>query len=314
MDVTEPKIVFVEGRRYRVFESEAWSKDRGRSTPYFPFIIGVKHATRKKFESDTATSISIPKLGYDGNIVIRGRSRRGIISARRRIDLLIESSTKSLPVTHFLSIPMFGDSIRQNFNAFKEDVLRNSKTNAVGVDEDIFQRPHLLHLTLVCLILLDEKEHKQAIETFNACETEIVRPFLRENGPISIKLQGVECMNDDPSDVNVLYTKIQTKDDNLNKLVDEIYEYFYQTGLTRREYKTIKLHMTIMNSAFKFKGETQPSYKKRKSFDATEIIKAHKDTYFGEVNLESIHLSQRGTSTEDHYYRASAEMNLKDCY
>lgn len=35
---------------------------------FFPYIIGAKHAVRKRLESETGTLIQIPKLGQDGDI------------------------------------------------------------------------------------------------------------------------------------------------------------------------------------------------------------------------------------------------------
>lgn len=33
-----------------------------------------------------------------------------------------------------------------------------------------------------------------------------------QNRPVVVELKGVECMNDDPSEVDVLYAKVTTKD------------------------------------------------------------------------------------------------------
>lgn len=55
-------------------------------------------------------------------------------------------------------------------------------------------------------------------------------PFLEEFGPINIQLQGVACMNDDPTEVNVLFAQI-THDEKLQELVDKIDDYFVDIGI-----------------------------------------------------------------------------------
>lgn len=49
-------------------------------------------------------------------------------------------------------------------------------------------------------------------------------PVLKENGPIELKMVGVEYMNDDPSEVDVLYGKVNC--DPLQQIADDITEYF----------------------------------------------------------------------------------------
>lgn len=79
---------------------------------------------------------------------------------------------------------------------------------------------------------MDNEERRLAGQLLQECQEEIVkyafqliffllyytlndkisillyRPILQENGPIEIKLCGVEYMNDDPSEVDVLYGKV----------------------------------------------------------------------------------------------------------
>lgn len=44
-----------------------------------------------------------------------------------------------------------------------------------------------------------------------------------------MKIRGVDYMNDDPSEVNVLYGKVES--DTLQKIADEISEYFIFQGM-----------------------------------------------------------------------------------
>uniref|UniRef100_A0A8C5SM25 K Homology domain-containing protein n=1 Tax=Laticauda laticaudata TaxID=8630 RepID=A0A8C5SM25_LATLA len=92
-------------------------------SPLYKYIIGKKGETRKKLETETRTSISIPKPGVEGEIVITGQHRSGVISARTRIDVLVESFRKKQPFSHFLSFALNQPAIQERFLQFKEEVL-----------------------------------------------------------------------------------------------------------------------------------------------------------------------------------------------
>jgi len=51
--------------------------------------------------------------------VITGRTKSGVSAARRRINLIVMSARHKQKFTHFLSIPMAGDSIKKNFMTFR---------------------------------------------------------------------------------------------------------------------------------------------------------------------------------------------------
>lgn len=48
--------------------------------------------------------------------------------------------------------------------------------------------------------------------------------------PIKIRVQGLEIMNDDPSDVRVLYAKVVSENNSLQQLVDNVANFFSTTG------------------------------------------------------------------------------------
>ncbi|KAF3425974.1 hypothetical protein E2986_11980 [Frieseomelitta varia] len=80
-------------------------------------------------------------------------------------------------------------------------------------------------------------------------------------------------------------------------------------GLIDRKYQTVKLHLTLMNTTFKLTKEERNG-KNFITFDATEIMKAHENTIFGETTLKQIHISQRHTISSNGYYIATAKINL----
>lgn len=71
--------------------------------------------------------------------VITGGVRRGVISAKTRIDLLVDSARQKHPFTHFLSIPLHGSTIRKKLEEFRTAVL--AKCSEVNT-----------HVIRVCLV------------------------------------------------------------------------------------------------------------------------------------------------------------------
>ncbi|KZC07262.1 PREDICTED: activating signal cointegrator 1 complex subunit 1 [Dufourea novaeangliae] len=346
MNVLKPELVWVDGRCYRMLEKtesdgivpyteddyfdhenqEEFNDADIEITPYgssrfqhsfhvaksfFPIIIGSKHTVRKRIETETKTSIRIPKMGQDGDIVITGFSRKGIITARRRIDLLIETSRKRLGYTHFLSIPLHDGHIIMKFNEFKNNVLTESGKGSRGVNEKIFQTPSKLHLTIGLLKLLDNAEREQAIAALEHCKKHIVKPIVKKYGQIPICLQGTEIMNDDPAETRVLYAKLIDKNNALQEVADEIVNYYASIGMLQKERETVKMHVTLMNMKFKQRDEDgSKAHKSTETFDGSGILKAHADTCFGETVLKEIHISQRHTIGTNGYYQTTAKIDL----
>ncbi|KAI4499248.1 hypothetical protein M0802_005508 [Mischocyttarus mexicanus] len=350
MDVLKPELIWVDGRCYRFFESEAWINKNNMDSyveedyqadytdeessdlnseivphgetkfktsfhvpkPFFSFIVGTKNAVRKRIEIETKTSIQVPKPEQDGDIVIIGSDHRGILSARRRIDLIVEVSRKKLTSTHFLSIPLNVNGIIENFNSFKSDVMEKYGGIVTGIEEILFQKASKLHLTLGMLTLLDEGERKQAVQTLMDCKIQIIDPFIEKHGLFTIEIKGIDCMNDDPSAVKVLYGMVSTKNDALQELSNQIVDYFAEHELMPKRTNDIKLHATFMNISYR-KNENNLTTDKNinQLFDATKIMKEYKDKLFGKTVIKEIHLSQRKTATEKNYYQATAKITLE---
>lgn len=106
--------------------------------------------------------------------VISARDRKAIISARHRINLLVETSRKKIRYTHFLSIPLNKKEIIERFNYFKDDVLKKYDKTTYNIDESLFQNPSKLHLTIGMLKLLDINEKALAIDALKICKEEII--------------------------------------------------------------------------------------------------------------------------------------------
>ena len=55
--------------------------------------------------------------------VIQGRERRGVLSAKTRVEVLLDSARSRQPFTHFLSFPVSSDAVTLQFLQFKEAVV-----------------------------------------------------------------------------------------------------------------------------------------------------------------------------------------------
>ncbi|CAD6234181.1 GSCOCG00007625001-RA-CDS [Cotesia congregata] len=266
-------------------------------------------STKKNLESETKTTIKIPSIGStENNIVIIGKNRSSVISCRQRIDLIVESSRKKLSFTHFVSIPLDYEVIINNFKKFKNEILNDSELKFSGLSEEFFVSPNKLHLTIGMLLLVDDKEKKNAIETLDACVKNIIKPILKEKGPINIKIQGLEIMNDDTEKVKVLYGKV-FKNDTLQEIANKTQNFFVEKELMSIQYtEIVNLHMTLINTSRVI--DKSKKYSKAPNFDATKILKKYKDYYFGDSKLEKINISIRNVNNEDNSYEKLTEINL----
>ncbi|XP_053163479.1 activating signal cointegrator 1 complex subunit 1 isoform X2 [Hemicordylus capensis] len=287
-------------------------------SPLYKYIIGKKGETKKKLETETRTSINIPKPGVEGEIVITGQHRNGVISARTRIDVLVECFRKKQPFTHFLSFALNQLAIQEKFLQFKEEVLEQC-SNDIGVSSSLFQNPAKLHLTIGTLALLNDQEIRKAQEILQRCKEDFA-DTIAGGKPLTVEIAGIEYMNDDPAMMDVLYAKVHMKDgsNKLQLIADRLMDRFVASGLMMKEWDQVKLHATVMNTIFRKdpSAEDQNSktaaryFKERESFDGRNILKLFGNFCFGEVQLNSVYLSQRFSTDSSGYYATSGQLNF----
>jgi len=261
IDICKPPVVWVDGRCYRVNEEQDYSVSRGYTgedqrddevdseyldpelehnlqhpieelgnsryrvvlnvaAAFFPQLIGKGGQTKSRLESDTRTKILIPRKGLEGDVVITGSDRSGVATAASRIDIMIESARGRQPFTHFLSIPLATQPVQDSFLKLKESVLSSVKSR--GLDESLFQTPNLLHLTLGTLALLDQRERELARDVLLDCKENVIIPLLGDCKELQLELTGLETMNDDPSEVDVMYIGVKESSGKLQQIVENI--------------------------------------------------------------------------------------------
>lgn len=278
---------------------------------FFKFIIGSQGATRKNIEEDTKCRLSIPKRGVEnGNVVITGETVSAVAHAKRRVEMVAWTNRFKTEPTHFLSIPLNLPNLMHNVNTFKEQALQSCAESA-GLVEEAFQSPEKLHLTLGVLRIFSKEEEAKAIEILHRVVSGAKVKLGSE--PVSISLQGLDCMSDDVTAATVIYAKVSSCK-RLQPFVDEVSNSFIREGpeLMQREFERegVKLHATVINSRFleRAKGELQVYRGRRReigsvSINATQLFKLFGDYEFGEVKLTSIHLSKRKDKDPNGYYK-----------
>ncbi|KAM6896843.1 activating signal cointegrator 1 complex subunit 1 [Xenentodon cancila] len=352
MDVLRPPLININGRIYRrnlikeehYEEEDAFSymepeseeiaenepceghfieqTDRGHRcaidvpSALYKYIIGKKGETRRRLESDTKTSISIPKQGIEGQIVITGSQKAAVSSALTRVQVLVESFRKKQPFTHFLSFPLNDSNIQEGFLRFKDEVLQQCSQDH-GVEGSIFQNPAKLHLTVGTLALLNDMEVRKASGCLQECQS-----FIRDitkGKPLQLDVAGIEYMNDDPAMVDVLYVKVNVKDgsEKLQMIADQLVDHFVSAGLMVREWDRVKLHGTVMNTLFRKDstveetgGGGRQTTTEREAFDARNILKKFGSFCFGEFELNTVQLSQRYSTDCTGYYTSAGSVGF----
>jgi len=280
-------------------------------TFYCRFIIGQDHEKRKEIERRTKTTIQLPpKGGTSGDIVITGRDKSGVIAARVKINTIIEMNRGDQPADHFISIKLHCEEVSKSFAEFKNEVLR---LNARGVDGSIFQRAERLHLTITLLTLLNDAELQASEVQLNSIVNDLQVKHLKGSGnELKLRLQGIEYMNDDPGEVDVLYAKVQPLDEahDVQSFVDELVETLISEGYLKKQYDRVKLHATIMNTLFRDSERETSRKKKRITFDAQPILELFSEYFFGEIVVGSLDVCIRKTFDCDGLYKVALPLPL----
>lgn len=285
---------------------------------FFGFIIGRNGEKKSNLERDTQTTIRIPRKGHGDIINIEGNDRKSVASCRNRLEILIQTARNQKAFTHLVTFPLKFDQLKQKFKEFMDLVLKNCSQDR-GIHESIFQLPNKMHLTVNTCTLLSEHEIDQAVSLLEHCRKTFIKDFL--NGKkLTVRIKGLEYMNDDPSKVDVLYAKISEVEGSENVIqgiADGIMKKFIDSGYAKKQYDRVKLHATVMNSLRRIDqsienefDEKKEEKSQRESFDCRNILKLYGDFDFGVYTLNEIHLSLRFSAAADGYYECVSKINI----
>ena len=228
---TETDCVSYEEECSDIYELPDGSYQLPLSIPksYHHRIIGHMGSTLKKLETDTGCVIEIPKFQLDSDVVIvTGSTQRRILSVKNRIEIILESSPVVSEVTHFISIPILSPGITAGLREFKHRILGAA---ARGVEESIFQDPAKLHITVCALQLHSSEEILRACSIFNNRVPALMESCF-DDRPVFVELKGANCMNDDSSDVHVVYADVEVvgRKNALQIFSDQVNSYVKQYG------------------------------------------------------------------------------------
>ncbi|XP_045511187.1 activating signal cointegrator 1 complex subunit 1 isoform X1 [Colias croceus] len=355
-DILRPELVWIEGRCYRLndatseisthveqdlYENEipfqdmqeddddnefdVEMMDSGRyctslhvSKHYLGNIIGKKGAMRMRIQRDTNTDVKIPRIGENKDILIYGPSIANVKAACRRINVIVMSARRKQRATHFISIPLNQPNIQKTFEKFKESVLRECQSRAL--EESLFIPATKLHLTVGVMCLMDNEERLLVSKLLTEAKERIIMPIIQDHLPLRLRIKGLSYMNDDPKEINVLYSCVEEENAPaglLQEMVDAIVDFFYKKGFMEKEFgrNNVKMHVTLLNTKYRGRREddddSMPRNRgTRQTFDGTDILNKFKDYDFGVVQLTDIHLSQRQTIGPDGYYQPTCVINI----
>lgn len=202
---------------------------------FFGCVIGKHGQTRRNIELETRTTIKIPRdnRGPDANFIqICGQNKRSTILTYKRISDLVQKFRGKQNLTHFISIPLSLDSnLKNRFLEFKKQILSDTECSlSKGIDESVFQSESRIHITLCVLYCGDSHERKLATKTLQDLNQSFLTSFkkkhLKDFQKLKLHIKGLDVMNDDPTEANVLYAK--TFEADTFGLFQEITNHLYE--------------------------------------------------------------------------------------
>uniref|UniRef100_A0A6G3MDY3 Activating signal cointegrator 1 complex subunit 1 (Trinotate prediction) n=1 Tax=Henneguya salminicola TaxID=69463 RepID=A0A6G3MDY3_HENSL len=116
------------------------------------------------------------------------------------------------------------------------------------------------------LNLLSDVEKEKIKEEFSITLNRIIQTELKNN-QIQIIVEGVDIMNNDPSNVDILYATVKDPSNILQNFVNSIFESFKYHAFANNKLQLdhVKIHISLMKSYF------DRSLKSR-GFDARYIL------------------------------------------
>uniref|UniRef100_A0A131YX00 Akap7 2'5' rna ligase like domain protein n=1 Tax=Rhipicephalus appendiculatus TaxID=34631 RepID=A0A131YX00_RHIAP len=296
---------------------------------FIPRLCGKKHAVRIQMERDTNTQIKVPQPDSCEDVIIIGQREEDVESAHLRISATVCGMRQHEHYTHFVCFPLNNAKLGSTLEEFKEIVIKSCTGR--GLERNLFVVKQKLHLTIGMLVLLDAKECSMAQKVLEGCK-DLVTSILKDE-PLMVRVHGLEIMNDDESEVDVLYAKVSSSCNKegpsrspekcrLQQLADAVAQRFLDSGFMLRQQERgrgaehVKLHMTIMNTRLReqrFATENTslpPARKPRNSFDASAIMKRNRDFSFGRVHVPTINVVDPHNCDPDGFYKRIAGLTL----
>ncbi|VDK79432.1 unnamed protein product [Litomosoides sigmodontis] len=272
-------------------KTKKWTAKIKVPLPLWHVVIGPRESMKKKIEEETSCRLNFPAKKRRKRPV-----EESVMRCRDRIQLLIHGARDRASYTHFVSIPMTHETIKESFLKFVNTVKNDEELSESCRDETVFQESRKLHLTITMLSLLDTDEEKLVSNSLGTVINTRVKEIL-DGKPLEVKVKGLEIMNDDPTRVNVVYALVSS--DKLVDTVNTIAEAMSDTGFAPQQ-DSVKIHLTLMNTRYMWEKK-----KKKGRMDVTTLLEKYRNYEFGEVTIAEVHISNLKGPVDEHGYYSS---------
>ncbi|KAM0944605.1 putative protein kinase A anchor protein, nuclear localization signal [Dioscorea sansibarensis] len=200
------------------------------------------------------------------------------------------------------------DAPRANYEATEKSRLQI--LSDLGIDNSIFIKPKTFHLTVLMLKLWNKERIAAATEVLQSISSKVYDAL--ENRPVSIRLEGLECMRGSPAKAHVVYAPVKEIGGEGRLLrACLIIKAYIEAGLVldKDAQQPLKLHATLMNARHrKWSLKKKKKNKRFDSFDARGIFLRFGTENWGDYLVREAHLSQRFKFSESGYYHCCASV------
>uniref|UniRef100_A0A915Q1S5 K Homology domain-containing protein n=1 Tax=Setaria digitata TaxID=48799 RepID=A0A915Q1S5_9BILA len=229
-------------------KTKKWTAKIEIPVPLRRFVIGPKGLVKRKIEEETNCRLLFPvkKKKKRPVEIVSITSEESVMRCRDRIHLLIDGARGRASYTHFVSIPMTHEIIKENFIKFVNTIKNDEELPDSCREEAVFQEPRKLHLTITMLSLFDSDEEKSVSNSLQAVINTDISKIL-DGKPLEVEMKGLEIMNDDPTRVHVLYALASS--DKLSDIANVIAKAMSDTGFSPQQ-DSVKIHLTLMNTRY----------------------------------------------------------------
>lgn len=209
---------------------------------------------------------------------------------------------KEGPVKYFLMVPLESETLMTCYKELKE---RLEKEKPANYDQNLFQKPQKLHMTLLVLDINENKEKtEKVINLLNNLLAEIKNITAGELSYVFDKYDVFESVKK----TYVVYGKMLEDENNyklkiitdliIKKLLEEniINKNDFKDLKINEEYSdnnliyTIKFHLTLLNVKYLNRVLQNNKQKTIHNFDSTEILFCIKDIKLPECQINKINL------------------------
>ncbi|KAL5576481.1 hypothetical protein UlMin_018180 [Ulmus minor] len=225
------------------------------------------------------------------------------------VELKVDNDNERVKV-NITNIPLVSYAPRASKTMTLSGATKASKTptlSDMGIDKSIFIKPKTFHLTVLMLKLWNKERVEVATEVLQSISSKVMDAL--DNRPLSIRLQGLDCMRGSLARARVVYMPVEEigSEGRLMRACQIIIDAFIKAGLVLEKdvNQKLKLHATVMNARHR-KGKNRT--RKFDSFDARSIFKQYGSEEWGEYVIREAHLSQRFSFDDNGYYHCCASI------